>query len=391
MWAQAGEEGVILCGRQYMNSLADSSLEEIKAAIRSQEWLAPHFDIGEKYIRTADKRISYVFAGLDRSIASVKSTARIKLAWVDEAEPVIETAWSTLIPTLREEDSELWITWNPESKRSATHKRFREAHDPLMKIVELNWRDNPWFPKILKRKRLKDQRERPDSYDHIWEGDFVTVVEGAYFAKNLSEARTKGRIGPIQPDPLMRYLTFWDIGGTGLRADARTIWVAQFIGPHIRVIDYRETVGQPLSADVNWLRENGYGKAICVLPHDGSTNDRVHDVSYESALRAAGFEVAVIKNQGRGAAMLRVHAARRLFANIYFNEEKCKAGLEALGWYHEKKDEARGIGLGPEHDWASHGADSFGLMCVAFEMPTDDRGDEDDEHETRGRSSITGY
>ena len=54
---------------------------------------------------------------------------------------------------------------------------------------------------------------------------------------------------------------------------------------------------------------------------------------------------------------------------MWFNEDATEAGRAALGWYHEKKDEARGIGLGPEHDWASHGADAFGLMAVAHEAP----------------------
>lgn len=127
MWDRAGREGIILCGRQFMNSLADSSLEEIKAAIRSEPWLLPHFEIGDKYIKTASGRISYTFTGLDRNIDSVKSKSRILLGWIDEAEPVTEEAWQKLIPTLREEDSELWVTWNPEAKRSPAHKRFRRA------------------------------------------------------------------------------------------------------------------------------------------------------------------------------------------------------------------------------------------------------------------------
>ena len=162
MWDQAQREGVILCGRQYMNSLADSSLEEIKAAISSQPWLEQHFEIGEKYIKTNSGRISYVFAGLDRNIDSIKSKSRILLCWVDEAEPVSDTAWMTLIPTLREEDSELWVTWNPKSKKSATHKRFRESSDPRYKVVEINWKDNPRFPAILERQRQRDQIERPE-------------------------------------------------------------------------------------------------------------------------------------------------------------------------------------------------------------------------------------
>jgi len=106
-----------------------------------------------------------------------------------------------------------------------------------------------------------------------------------------------------------------------------------------------------------------------VLPHDGRTHDRVHDVSFESTLQAAGLAVEVIANQGAGAARARIEAARRLFSQIWFDGEKTKAGLEALGSYHEKRDAIRQIGLGPEHDWASHGADAFGLMCVAYEAP----------------------
>lgn len=73
--------------------------------------------------------------------------------------------------------------------------------------------------------------------------------------------------------------------------------------------------------------------------------------------------------QGKGAALKRVEAGRRLFPSIWFDAEPCSPGLDALGWYHEKHDEARNIGLGPEYDWASHGADAFGLMCVAYEQP----------------------
>lgn len=149
------------------------------------------------------------------------------------------------------------------------------------------------------------------------------------------------------------------------------------MGREIRVLDYYEAVGQPLATHVNWLRAEGYGQAEIILPHDGSTNDKVYDVSYESALRQAGFSVTVVPNRGKGAAMQRVEAARRLFPAIWFNAATTTAGLDALGWYHEKKDENRNIGLGPNHDWSSHGADAFGLMCVVYKAP-DERGNEID-------------
>ena len=374
MWAQADRKGIILCGRQFMNSLADSSLEEIKAAIDETSWLKPHFEIGEKFVRTRCKRVGYAFSGLDRNIDSIKSKARILLGWVDESEPVTEEAWVKLIPTLREEDSELWVTWNPESKRSATHKRFREVKDPRMRIAEINWRDNPWFPAILERKRQADLRDRPEQYEHIWEGDFKAVHEGAYYAEGLLQAKQQGRIGRVAVDPLMATFAIFDIGGTGAKADAVAIWIMQFVGREIRVLDYYEAQGQPLASHLAWLRQRGWGKAEIVLPHDGAQGDKVYDVSYESACREAGFSVRVVPNQGKGAASIRIEVTRRLFPRIWFNEATTEPGREALGHYHEKQDKDRGIGLGPNHDWSSHGADAFGLGCVVYEEPRKGQG-----------------
>lgn len=375
-FGMAGETGIILCARQFMNSLEDSSLEEMKRAIEEEPFLAAYYDVGEKYIKSRDGRIQFTFAGLDRNIASIKSKGRLLLCWVDEAEPVTDEAWLTLIPTLREEGSdwnaELWVTWNPKRKNAAVESRFRFANDELIKVVELNWRDNPKFPAKLERERQRDLTERPDQYGHVWEGDYATTISGAYFAQALTLAKAENRIGRVAADPLMTIRLFADIGGTGAKADNFVFWAAQFIGCEIRVIDHYEQQGQPLAAHLNWLRSKGYTpeRAQIWLPHDGDTQDKVHDVSYRSAFEQAGYVVTVIPNQGKGAAMLRVEAGRRLFPAMWFDEEPTQAGREALGWYHEKRDEIRGIGLGPEHDWASHSADAFGLMCIAYEQPS---------------------
>ncbi|MFC4924722.1 PBSX family phage terminase large subunit [Delftia deserti] len=372
-YGKGGVTGILLCARQFMNSLEDSSLEECKRAIEDEPWLAAYYDVGDKYIKSRDGRITFAFAGLDRNIASIKSKGRLLLCWVDEAEPVTDEAWTTLIPTLREEgtdwNAELWVTWNPKRKSAPVEKRFKGLSDPRMKYVRCNWRDNPKFPALLERVRLRDLAERPEQYAHIWEGDYATVIEGAYFASHIVKARQDNRIGRVPADPLMTLRAFVDIGGTGARADAFAMWIAQFVGKEIRVLDYYEQVGQPLSSHLNWMREHGYDKAQIWLPHDGATQDKVHDVSYESALRQAGYTVTVVPNQGKGAAKARIEAGRRLFGSMWFNEATTQPGLEALGWYHEKRDEQRGIGLGPEHDWSSHGADAFGLMCVAYEEP----------------------
>lgn len=364
--AMAGKSGIILCGRQFQNSLDDSSFGEVREAILSEEWLASFYDIGEKYIRSRDGRVEYSFAGLERNINSIKSKSRILLAWIDEAEPVTDNAWSVLIPTIREEGSELWVTWNPARKSAPVEQRFRNSNDPLIRSVEINWKDNNKFPEKLERERQRDLMYRPDSYDHIWEGGYVTAVTGAYFAKQLAAAREERRIGHVAPDKLLPFKLFMDIGGTGGKSDAFAIWVCQFVGKEIRVLDYYEAVGQTVDSHVNWMRSRNYmpHNTEIWLPHDGRTQDRVYDVSYESAFGAAGYDVEVVPTQGTGAAIQRIEAVRRWFSSCWFNEQTTQGGLDALGWYHEKRDDNRNIGLGPDHDWSSHGSDAFGLMAV---------------------------
>lgn len=331
------------------------------------------FKVFNEVIQTPGDGI-ITFQGMqDHNAESIKSLEGYKRAWVEEAQTLSARSLSLLRPTIRAEDSELWFSWNPRRKTDAVDAMLRGESLPTgAVVVKMNWRDNPWFPAVLEQERQDCLRTQPEQYDHIWEGGYATVLEGAYYAKSIAEAKSSGRIGRVAADPLMTIRLFADIGGTGARADAFTMWAAQFIGKEIRVLNYYEVVGQPLSAHLSWMRSEGYtaDRAQIWLPHDGSTQDKVYDVSYESALREAGYEVTVVPNQGKGAAKARIEAGRRLFPAMWFNEPTTQPGIDALGWYHEKKDEARNIGLGPEHDWASHGADAFGLMCVAYEEPT---------------------
>ncbi len=311
------------------------------------------------------------FQGMqDHTAESIKSLEGYKRAWCEEAQSLSARSLSLLRPTIRAEGSEIWFSWNPRRKTDPVDALLRGQTLPTgASVVRANWSDNPWFPSVLEQERQDCLRDDPDQYPHIWEGDYATVLAGAYFARSLADARAQGRVGRVAADPLMAHRAFFDIGGTGAKADAVAIWIAQFVGREIRVLDYYEAVGQPLATHVAWMRSKGYEKANIWLPHDGETNDKVHDVSYASALREAGFAVEVVPNQGKGAAAARIEAARRRFPSIWFNDATTQAGLDALGWYHEKRDEARNVGLGPDHDWSSHGADAFGLMCVAYEAP----------------------
>lgn len=193
MAAMNGQTGVILCAREYMNSLEESSMEEVKQAIRAVPWLNDFYELGEKFIRTKCRSVSYVFAGLRHNLDSIKSKARILIAWVDEAESVSETAWTKLTPTVREAGSEIWVTWNPERDGSATDKRFRKNPPDNAIIVEMNYDDNPWFPSVLEEERLSDQsRLDPNTYAWIWDGAYLEnsdkqVLANKYVVQSFSD------------------------------------------------------------------------------------------------------------------------------------------------------------------------------------------------------------
>lgn len=358
-----------LCVREVQKSLTQSAKKLIENKI-SEFGLASKFDILKTEIVTPGGGV-IAFQGMqDHTADSVKSFEDFDVAWVEEAQTLSQHSLTLLRPTIRKPGSELWFGWNPRRKQDPVDALLRGPTPPTGSLVlRANWMDNPWFPAELEQEREDDERDRPDSYDHIWEGDYVKVTEGAYFAAQLTKARQEHRIAPQAADPLMTYKAFWDIG----TRDATAIWIAQFIGRQIIVLDHYEASGQPLATHLNWLRSNGYAAATCVLPHDGANQNHVTALRFEDHVRDAGFDVQVVKNQGRGAAMQRVEAARRLFPRIWIDSEKCVAGLDALGAYHERKDDKRNFGLGPEHDWSSHSADAFGLMCIAYEEPTENR------------------
>ena len=365
-----------VCIREVQKSLKHSAKALVEAKITEYGLTERDgFKVYNEVIKTPGDGL-IIFQGMqDHTADSIKSLEGFHRAWVEEAQSLSALSLQLLRPTIRWESarlgltSEMWFSWNPRRKSDPVDKMLRVDPPTGSIVVRANWSDNPWFPAVLEQERLDCLRLTPEQYGHIWEGDYATVNAGAYYAASIATAKADGRIGKVPRDPLMTLRAIWDIGGTGAKADACAIWIVQYVGREIRWLDYYEAQGQPLATHVQWLRSKGYGDALCILPHDGATNDRVHDVSYESALRAAGFDVQVIANQGKGAAMLRVEAARRLFPAMWF-DEKCQPGIDAIGWYHEKRDEDRNIGLGPEHDWSSHGADAFGLGAVAYELPT---------------------
>lgn len=300
-YGKTGRSGVILCGREFMNSLEDSSLEEVKQAIRSVSWLNDYYEIGDKYVRSKDGRIAYVFSGLRYNLDSLKSKAGILIAWVDEAENVSEAAWAKLLPTVREKGSEIWVTWNPERRDSATDRRFRQFQDERLKCVELNYHDNPWFPDVLEQERLADRKRLDDAtYRWIWEGAYreqseAQVFRDCYvveeFAPQADWSRFYGLDFGFAQDPTACVELFVhddvlyvhaDAGKVGLELDTTADYLLRRMPDMSRYV-VRADSARPES--ISYLKRHGLPRIVGAVKGKGSVEDGIaHIKSYKKVV-----------------------------------------------------------------------------------------------------------
>ena len=370
-----------VCIREVQKDLRDSAKKLIEDKIQALG-VGSLFDVQQREVRTPGGGV-IIFQGMqDHTAESVKSLEGFDRAWVEEAQTLSENSWRMLRPTIRKPGSQIWASWNPRLKTDAIDAFYRQRqHDASrMACVEANWKDNPWFPQELEDERTDDLRNDPDAYEHVWNGGYVTILKGAYYAQGLKDAQTEGRITRVAYEPNLQIRAWWDIGGPGKKADAMAIVIGQYVGREIRVLDYIEGVGQVLGYYLDALRQRGWDglkKPLMVLPHDAAQThaDNPTGMDFEAQLIKAGFKTKKVHSPP-GIVMQRISTVRRLFPRLWFNNahdadghDKTEALRAAMGWYHEKWDKDRNIGLGPDHDWSSHASDAAGLMCIDYEEP----------------------
>jgi phage terminase large subunit len=172
----------ILCTRELQVSIKDSFHRELKDAIERTPWLAAHYDVGIDYLR-GKNGTEFIFRGLRHSTSSIKSLAGIDLTIVEEGEDVPDDSWLALEATVfRQKKSELWAIWNPRAGNSPVDKRFRKSPPENALICEINWQDNPFFPKGLEALRRREQKRLdPATYAHIWEGAYLENSDAQVF------------------------------------------------------------------------------------------------------------------------------------------------------------------------------------------------------------------
>jgi phage terminase large subunit len=169
----------ILCTREMQNSIRDSVHRLLSDRINALK-LDDYFIIQKENI-TSRSGSEFIFKGLRHNISEIKSTEGIDICWVEEAERVSEYSWEVLIPTIRKEGSEIWISFNPEDENSATYKRFFKNKHPDSSHNHLIYSDNKFFPEVLRKEMEYDKRTDFEKYLHVWEGNIKKYGDALIF------------------------------------------------------------------------------------------------------------------------------------------------------------------------------------------------------------------
>ena len=173
----------ILCTREMQNSIRDSVHRLLADRIKALE-LDEFFNIQKENI-TSLAGSEFIFKGLRHNISEIKSMEGVDLCWVEEAEKVCKDSWDTLIPTIRKEGSEIWISFNPEEEKSPVYQRFVINHPPDCLVQHVTWQDNKLFPEVLRREMEYDRRIDYEKYQHVWEGQVKRYGEACIYAKKI--------------------------------------------------------------------------------------------------------------------------------------------------------------------------------------------------------------
>jgi len=201
----------ILCTREVQKSIKDSVHKLLSDQI-GELGLGREYQILDNEIRGTNGT-EFLFAGLSNHTAeSIKSFEGCTKVWVEEARSVTKKSWDILIPTIRKDNSEIWISFNPELDTDETYVRFVVNPPPNCHVEFMNYMDNPWFPKVLEDERQHCQIVDPESYPTIWEGKCRAAVVGAIYSKQVELAVKEGRICRLPYNPALKVHTIWDLG-----------------------------------------------------------------------------------------------------------------------------------------------------------------------------------
>jgi len=305
------------------------------------------------------------FQGMnDLTADNIKSLEGYKIAWFEEAQNCSRNTLKILRPTIRAKGSQIIFTWNPKFPEDAVDEFCNQVmNEPDVLVITVNYEDNPFMTDEILREVELDKKNYPEDFNHIWLGEYDTSFHGHYYAKLLEDAKAEGRITEVPRKSGVDIVAVWDLG----RADATAIWVAQVVGLQVRIIDHISGHFEYLDFYADWIKSNDYN-GLMVLPHDAAHERLAKEGSggsIEAQLHTLGLTNTVVQNPAS------VDATRKLAKNLireaWFDETKCKDGLQALR--HEKAEKDKSGKWKETHE--DDNAAAFRYMAMYLnDMPT---------------------
>lgn len=349
----------ILCCREYMSSVADSQHKLLVDQIH-ELGLSDRFNV-EKATIYGLCGSEFRFAGIRNNPDTVRSFEGVDVAWVEEAASCTRKSWETLIPTIRKENSQIIITFNPILSTDETYQRFVVSPPPSANVVRINYVDNPFCPQVLLEEARYLQESDPDAYQNVWLGHPRVTLANAVYASELRQCQESGRITKVPYDEFAPVHAFYDLGWR----DSTSIILAQSIGHEYHIIDFVQGNKRSISDYLRQLQGLGYVYGTHYLPFDGGAKSLQTGRSVEQLIRAHGFQVRVMPKLSIADG---INAARQIFGRCWFDQHKTADLLQCLRNY-QWDEEHRGK-LEPLHDENSHAADAFRLMALSIRSPS---------------------
>ena len=350
----------VLCAREFQTSIKDSVHKLLSDQIYAMG-LEAHYEITQTTIRGINGT-EFIFAGIKNNINGLKSIEGIDYCWVEEANNVTAHSWDILIPTIRKEGSEIWVSFNPELPTDETYKRFVLNPPDNAIVTKLNWNDNPYFPEVLDLERQALLLRDIEAYNNIWEGIPRSTLDGAIFAKEMTMAELEGRICNVPYDGTKGVHVVFDLGWN----DHTAVWFVQLYPTETRLIRYLEDNQQTISYWLAKISSYGYMIDTIWLPHDAKAKSLGTGRSIEEIVRQMGHKTKVLD---RVPVIDSINAARTIFNKCYFDRNNCEEGLECLRHYRYDVDENGQFSQKPLHDHYSNGADAFRYIGLMINEP----------------------
>lgn len=355
----------ILCTREVQKSIKQSVHKLLKDQIEAMG-LSSFYRVLENEIRGSNGT-EFSFSGLsDQTVDSIKSFEGCDIVWVEEAQSVSKRSWSVLIPTIRKEGSEIWLSFNPELETDETYDRFITNQPEDAIIVEMNYTDNPWFPEVLEKERLHAKATLPKTeYENIWEGRCMPAVQGAIYYDEIAKAEEEGRVTNVPHDPKLKVQVIFDLGWN----DAMSISLVQKVGSSLAVIENIEDSHKTLAHYSALLKEKKYNWGKVYLPHDGKHKDYRTGQSAEDIMKALGWDVAITPNISIEEG---IRLTRMTFPRVYFDKTKAARLIQCAKRYRRSINQQTNEPGAPLHDEWSHGADNLRYISVNAESMTNE-------------------